>query len=85
MRTAPQSIATIRRMACEKNGCQHDLSICDDLDSFCPNGVWGDKDAMPGAAVLVLNFGRAVVSYAKSGFPLPRTFEGSLFRYCWIF
>lgn len=54
MRVAPKSIAGVRRMACVQRGCQHDLALSDDLDSVCPNGLWGTKEPNYGR-ILVLN------------------------------
>lgn len=40
--------ATVRRAKCMAAGCTHDLSICDDPQGACPNGLWDSGLKMGG-------------------------------------
>lgn len=69
MTPATSGVAQVRRAACRRNGCTHDLALCDDLDAHCPAGVWGDPEPLPGMPRRILNFGKAVVRHVAAGLP----------------
>ncbi len=68
MKKASYGISFVRRRACQRAGCEHDISICDDLEQWCPNGVWGSPETpLPNVSTMVLNIGIAAAQFIARG------------------